>query len=54
MAGYELQGDGRYRPIEDQHAEVRELKKELLKSEIEKAALKREIKEAEAKEEESE
>ena len=54
VAGYELQGDGRYRPIEDQHAEVRELKKELLKSEIEKAALKREIKEAEAKEEESE
>ena len=39
VAGYELQADGRYKPIEDQQAEVRHLKAELLKSETKRAAL---------------
>ena len=51
VAGYELQDNGKYEPIEDQHAEVRHLKAELVKSEIEKAALIREIKKTAEKEE---
>ena len=61
VAGYELQANGKYKPIEDQQAEVRDqqeeirrLKKELVKTELEKAALKKEIKESEANEEGSE